>query len=210
MKDYLAGLTRRRLSKRQAILVQHIDRCMSDLERIGDHIETLCTLSLRRKKVPEAIVDADSFGKFFQLYESVLHILRQVSSSFDPDRDDIREIADQILQARDDYLQASLDTRTHFNEKVSQREITPTAGIFFSEYIAALDRIVRHARNIALSEQQPQFWIKRSKLDKHMDWPPSRRSRRWSTPRTSSPASRTRTIVASSGGSDRSQASLPP
>lgn len=169
MKDYLASLVRRRLSQRQAILAQHIDRCMSDLERIGDHVETLCTLSLRRKKAPEAIVDADSFGKFFQLYESSFHILRQVSSSFDPDRDDLREIAQQILQARDAHVQASLDVRTLFNDKVSRREITPTAGIFFSEYLAAIDRIVRHARNIALSEQQPQFWIKRSKLDRRME-----------------------------------------
>ena len=172
MKDYLAGLTRRRLSKRQAILVQHIDRCMSDLERIGDHVETLCTLSLRRKKIPEAIVDADSFIKFFRLYESALHILRQVASSFDPDRDDIRAIAAQLLLARDAHMQTSLDTRALFNEKVSRREITPTAGIFFSEYIAALDRIVRHVRNIALSEQQPQFWIKHSKLYKHVDLEP--------------------------------------
>ena len=169
MKDYLASLVRRRLSQRQAILAQHIDRCMSDLERIGDHVETLCTLSLRRKKAPEAIVDADSFGKFFQLYESAFRVLRQVSTSFDPDRDDIREIAQQILQARDAHVQASLDVRTLFNEKVARREITPTAGIFFSEYLAAIDRIVRHARNIALSEQQPQFWIKRSKLDRRME-----------------------------------------
>ena len=172
MKDYLASLVRRRLSQRQAILTQHIDRCMSDLERIGDHVETLCTLSLRRKKAPEAIVDADSFGKFFQLYESAFRILRQVSSSFDPDRDDIREVAQQILQARDAHVQASLDVRTAFNEKVAQREITPVAGIFFSEYLAAIDRIVRHARNIALSEQQPQFWIKRSKLDRRMELAP--------------------------------------
>jgi len=46
--------------------------------------------------------------------------------------------------------------------------MTSTAGIFFAEYLAALDRIVRHCRNIALSEQQPQFWIKRSKLEKRM------------------------------------------
>ena len=69
-------------------------------------------------------------------------------------------------------MQASQDTRTLFDEKVSRREITPTAGIFFSEYIAALDRIVRHVRNIALSEQQPQFWIKHSKLCKQMDLEP--------------------------------------
>lgn len=166
MKDYLSRLTHRYLSKRQAIFVQYIDRCMSDLERIGDHVETLCNLSLRRRKFPEAIVDSDSFSKFFNLYERVLHVFKLLIQSFDPEREDIAEIADQILQAREEYMKASLETRNHFNEQVSQHVMTPTAGIFFSESIAALDRIVRHARNIAYAEKQPQFWIKRSKLNK--------------------------------------------
>ena len=169
MKDYLAGLTRRHLSKRQAILVQHVDRCMSDLERVGDHVETLCNVSLRRRQVPAAIVDRLSFSLFFQLYEAVLHVLKLLVQSFDPDREDIAAVADQILLARDDYVQASQTVRVHFNEQVSNRSMTSTAGIFFAEYLAALDRIVRHCRNIALSEQQPQFWIKRSKLEKRMD-----------------------------------------
>ena len=168
MKDYLAGLARRHLSKRQAILVQHVDRCMSDLERVGDHVETLCNVSLRRRQVPAAIVDRLSFSLFFQLYEAVLHVLKLVVQSFDPDRADIAAVADQILLARDDYVQASQAVRIHFNEQVSNRSMTSTAGIFFAEYLAALDRIVRHCRNIALSEQQPQFWIKRSKLEKRM------------------------------------------
>ena len=172
MKDYLRRLVRRRLSKRQAILAQHIDRCMSDLERIGDHIESLANLSRRRQKVPEAIVDAETFNRFFRLFEAAFHILRRLAATFNPERDDIGELAGQVLQARDAYLQASLDTRALFTDKVSRREITPTAGIFFSEYIAALDRIVRHVRNIACAEQQPQFWIKHSKLDRHMDLAP--------------------------------------
>ena len=172
MKDHLAGLARRRLSKRQAILAQHIDRCMSDLERVGDHVETLCNLSLRRKRAPEAIVDADSFGQFFALYEATLRILRQVAGSFDPDREDVAEIAGQILQARAAHVQASQAVRAAFNDKVSRRELTPVAGMFFSEYLSALDRIVRHCRNIALSEQQPQFWIKRSKLERQMELAP--------------------------------------
>ena len=172
MKDHLAGLARRRLSKRQAILAQHIDRCMSDLERVGDHVETLCNLSLRRKRISEAIVDADSFGQFFALYENTLRILRQVAGSFDPEREDVAEIAGQILQARAAHVQASQAVRAAFNDKVSRRELTPVAGMFFSEYLSALDRIVRHCRNIALSEQQPQFWIKRSKLERQMDLAP--------------------------------------
>ena len=162
MKEYLANLTRRYLSKRQAILIQHIDRCMSDLERIGDHIETICNLSLRRQKVPEAIVDKDSFDTAFRLYENALHIFKLVIDSLDPDRENTQEIAQQILQARDDYMQSSMSTRAMFTDKVAQRAITPIAGIFFSEYIAALDRLVKHSKSIALAEKQPQFWIKRT------------------------------------------------
>ena len=172
MKEYLASLTRRYLSKRQAILIQHVDRCMTDLERIGDHIETICDLSLRRQRVPEAIVDKDSFDTLFRLYENAFHIFKLVIDSLDPDRENIQEIAQQILQGRDDYMQASLNTRNMFTDKVSQRSITPIAGIFFSEYISALDRLVKHSKSIALAEKQPQFWIKRTKLGKHVDMAP--------------------------------------
>lgn len=172
MKAYLASLTHRYLSKRQAILIQHIDRCMSDLERIGDHIETICNLSVRRQKVPEAIVDKDSFDTAFRLFENTLHIFKLVIDSLDPDKENIQVIAQQILQARDDYMQASLATRAMFTDKVAQRAITPIAGIFFSEYIAALDRIVKHSKSIALAEKQPQFWIKHTKLGKHVDMAP--------------------------------------
>ena len=172
MKEYLARLTRRYLSKRQAILIQHLDRCMSDLERIGDHIETICNLSLRRQKVPEAVVDKESFDTAFRLYENALRLFKLVIDSLDPDRENIQEIAQQILQARDDYMQDSLNTRAMFTDKVAQRLITPIAGIFFSEYIAALDRIVKHSKTIALAEKQPQFWIKRTKLGKHVDFAP--------------------------------------
>ena len=172
MKEYLARLTRRYLSKRQAILIQHLDRCMSDLERIGDHVETICNLSLRRQKVPEAVVDKESFDTAFRLYESALHVFKLVIDSLDPDKENIQDIAQQILQSRDDYVQDSLNTRAMFTDKVSQRSITPIAGIFFSEYIAALDRIVKHSKSIALAERQPQFWIKRTKLGKHVDMAP--------------------------------------
>jgi phosphate:Na+ symporter len=172
MKEYLSGLTRRYLSKRQAILIQHLDRCMIDLERIGDHIETICDLSLRRQKVPEAIVDKESFDALFQLYENALHIFKLVIDSLDPDKENIQQIAAQILQARDDYMQASLNTRAMFTDKVAQRTITPIGGIFFSEYISSLDRIVKHSKSIALAESQPQFWIKHTKLTKHVDMAP--------------------------------------
>lgn len=172
MKEFLSNLTRRYLSKRQAILIQHLDRCIVDLERIGDHIETICDLSVRRQKEPKAVVDQESFDAFFALYEKTLQVFSLIIESLDPDRKDIQEMAQRILQMRDDYMQASLTTRALFTDKVAQREITPIAGIFFSEYIAALDRIVKHSKSIALAEKQPQFWVKHKKLEKHVEMAP--------------------------------------
>lgn len=168
MKDYLARLTRRYLSKRQAILVQHVSRCMVDLERIGDHLEDMCEISLHRKKNPEALVRKESFDMMFSLYESALHIFHLVVDSLDADSDAIQPLAQEVLAARSEYVQASADTRAHFRESVSKRIISPIAGIAFSEYFSCLDRIVRHTRSIALAETEPQFWIKRTKLNKQV------------------------------------------
>jgi phosphate:Na+ symporter len=173
MKNYLSSLSRRYLSKRQAILIQHIDCCMTDLERIGDHIDTICDLSVRRQKIPEAIVDHDSFDALFRLYETTRCLFKLIIDSLDPDWDDIQAVAQQILQTRDDYMLASLKTRAMYTDKVSQRALTPIAGIFFSEYVGTLDRIVKHFKSIALAEMQPQFWIKHTKLGKQVKLAPS-------------------------------------
>ena len=174
MKDYLSALTHRYLSKRQAILIQHIDRCMIDLERIGDHIDAICDLSLRRQKIPEAIVDRESLDTLFDLYAKALKTFRAVIESLNPQSKNIQDLAERILRLRDEYVQLSINTKAAFTDKVAQRLITPIAGFYFSEYIAGLDRIVKHSKSIALAERQPQFWIKRKKLDRHADQAPER------------------------------------
>ncbi len=166
MKDYLTRLTNRYLSKRQAILIQHIDRCMIDLERIGDHIDALCDLSLRRKKSPDALVDRESLDLLFDLYARALKIFRVVIESLNPEKGEFQKVAEKILRMRDEYVLLSLNTKAAFTDKVAQRTITPLAGFYISEYIAGLDRIVKHSKSIALAERQPQFWIKRKKLDR--------------------------------------------
>ncbi len=166
MKEYLSKLTYRYLSKRQAILIQHIDRCMIDLERIGDHIDSICDLSLRRQRIPDAIVDSESLDALFALYAKALRTFRAVIVSLNPEAADIQELAERILRLRDEYVQLSVTTKATFTDKVAQRLITPIAGFYFSEYIAELDRIVKHSKSIALAERQPQFWIKRKKLER--------------------------------------------
>ena len=170
MKDYLSALTHRHLSQRQAILIQHIDRCMVDLERIGDHIDSICDLSLRRQKVPDATVESEVLDLLFDLYARALKTFRAVIVSLDPDSEGIQKQAERILRLRDEYARLSMRTKATLTDKVARRVISPIAGIYFSGYIAELDRIVKHSRHIAMAERQPQFWIKRNKLDRTADW----------------------------------------
>lgn len=166
MKDYLARITERYLSRRQTLLIQHLDRCMIDIERIGDHLESLCDLSLSRKKEPKAVFDEESLQRLFELHGSATRVFQVVLKSLNPDNRDFHGMAREIRDARDAYLALSVAVRQSFTEKLERKETPPIAGIYYSEYVAGFDRIVRHSNNIALAESQPDFWIKESKLDK--------------------------------------------
>jgi len=166
MKAYSDKLTNRYLSRRQTFLIQHTTRCMADIERIGDHVDEFCNLSVRRNKTPSTLFDAKSFETLFDLYMSVLDVTKLVIDSLDPDLDDFQGMAKKILDARDTYVEKSINTKALFADKLAERAMTPTAAMFYSEYMAALDRIVKHSKTIALAESQPDFWIKRKKLNR--------------------------------------------
>ncbi len=174
VNDYLAGMTSHYLSKRQSILIQHVNRCMSNLERIGDHIERMCELTEARAKQPQAQFETEIQTRIFALFSASEQVLSLVIDSLDPERKDFQIMARNILAARDHYMQISLECKSVFNDKIASHGIgmAPLAGIYLTQYIDALDRIVKHSKMIALVESQPQFWIKRKKLRRIVDEAP--------------------------------------
>ncbi|MFH0880743.1 MAG: PhoU domain-containing protein, partial [Lentisphaerota bacterium] len=164
MKSYLRQVTTRKLSRRQAILSMHLNRCITDLERIGDHIEELCTISERRADIEEARFDYDTLELIFSIYKAAEKVLLLVIDSLVPENRDIQAMAEQILAARNNYMEKSLAARNTFTEKIASHTAPPIQGIFFNEYMSCYDRIVKHAKTIALLEKQPYFWIKHKKM----------------------------------------------
>ena len=165
MRGYLARLTGRYLSRRQSIMLQHLNRCMIDIERIGDHNDNLADLAESRHRAQRIVIPAEAQALLFELFGSANNILQLVIASLDPDQKDFQAMAQSILKARDAYAERSLNAKSIFADRVTAHAYPPLVGVFLSDYIAEFDRIVRHAKMIALVESQPWFWIKRQKLD---------------------------------------------
>lgn len=165
MGDYLRRLSHRSLTRRQSLFMQHLDRCMKDIERIGDHLTSIAEVSVERLKHPAAIVPEQLFAVWFDLFRAGKEVMALMEKSFDTGADSFRPAGQQILEARDRYAIMSMDAKAELAGAVADRTITPVGGYYMNRYIADLDRMVRHAKSIALTEIQPDFSIKRERLD---------------------------------------------
>ncbi len=165
MRDYLTSMTERYLSRRQAILIQHVNRCMTDIERIGDHNDNLCDLSVSLHKNRRAQLDEEANESLLALYKAADEVLQLVIQSLDPENKNFQTLARAILHARDAYVEKSLSAKALYTEKTAAHQYAPIVGFYLNEYVTGFDRIVRHSKMIALVESHPYFWIKRQKLD---------------------------------------------
>lgn len=165
MKDYLRSLSRRNLSDRQALFVPYIHRCMKDIERIGDHISHIASISAERFSLPGALVSEELFRSWFTLFCMAKRVVLLMARSFDPDNLVFQANADEILRARDAYVAQSDLLKAEFTAAARNRAISPVAGYYLSRHIENLDRLVRRAKSIAIAERQPDFWLKPDRMD---------------------------------------------
>jgi phosphate:Na+ symporter len=164
MRDFLAKLTRNYLSKRQSILIGHLDRCMSDLERVGDHIANLSDIAKRQRSISVARFGTEAVEDWLSIHRAVAKLLDKVVESLDPETANFQEIAKEILELREGYSQTVIAVRNRHFQRLDEKTSTPIAGLLFNDYLSNFLRITKHVKNIALAEQQPQFWLKREKL----------------------------------------------
>ena len=166
MGDYLGHLTKHYLSRRQTLFLQHLDRCMKDIERIGDHLTHIGETSVERFKITAALLPEDVFRTWFTLFCNAKHVVSLMARSFDPDSASFQNTALEILRARDAYMIQSMDAKAEFAGAARDKRITPVGGYYLNRYIEDLDRLVRRAKSIAFAERQPDFWVKTAKFEK--------------------------------------------
>jgi phosphate:Na+ symporter len=168
LRDFISKLTRQYLSKRQAILIEHIDRCMSDIERVGDHIANLSTIARRQRAIKAARFVPEAVEGWLAVHQAVGRLLAKVIESLDPETAHFQEMAREILELREEFRTTAMKVQRAHLQRLEDKAVTPIAGMIFNDYLSNFWRITKHVKSIALAEQQPQFWIKREKLDMEM------------------------------------------
>jgi len=172
VKHYLTRLTRGYLSRRQALMMQYLSHCTDDVERIGDHVRTLAEIRGRQVDLAAAKFDAHTEEQFQLLMREAGKVLEAVAQSLTPETQNFQEAGNEIIAVRDRYDELSHQAQSAVNERVASHELHPLIGLYFAEYVSALDRIVKHCKMIAREEQQPFFRIKPRKLEKVVETTP--------------------------------------
>ncbi len=171
--DYLFRTTRRYLSRRQAILLQYLDRISWNLERIHDHITVIVEISIRRYSMPEATFFIEDLNRLFDLHEAIELILEQLAQSLDASADSIYPGAIRTLSTINDFFTRNMETQQAFTKKIGQHIYPALSGLFFSEYVFTFDRIALHARRISETVCLKDFRIKTAKLGREEPDTPS-------------------------------------
>lgn len=165
---YLTTLGNRRLSARQAGLIQGLMRSANDVERVGDHIETLVELT-RAKADQDAWFDDESARALLGLYEQVDLALGLVVDALDPTSPDMVAAADKVLDARETYKQLSKALHARVKARVAAGEDDPYTAMLLGQYVGTYDRIVRHIRRVARVEERAGFVLMPEELDRETD-----------------------------------------
>lgn len=142
---YLAELSLHSLNMDQSQQVSGLMHAVNDLERIGDHSETIVHLAEDRvgDKLP---FSEEALGELKHMYEKVDWMLDQALEAFE---NDDYFAARSVIEEDDvvDNLEKTL--RKHHIERLNEKKCHPASGVVYLDLLSNFERIADHATNIS-------------------------------------------------------------
>ncbi|OFZ19824.1 MAG: hypothetical protein A2X94_17280 [Bdellovibrionales bacterium GWB1_55_8] len=163
---YLLTIAERDLSRRQSIIIQYLLTATSDLERIGDHVESMSEIT--REKVQRKVwFEEHEMQDLIELYKKTDAILALIVRSFEPSfYDSPSQLAARILEMRAEYVSMSQKIKEKQCNMILEKKENALNGIFYHRLVVCFDKLVKHSKTIALVEKEPFFFLKKHKLEK--------------------------------------------
>lgn len=167
INEYLFQISKRQLSQRQSMILQHLMRTVSDIERIGDHAEAITEI-VKDKDHRGVVFDTVCLSKLIEAFRKVDFILDKLVESLNPANRVFGEQAEALETARREYKQLSGDAREFYKGKILAGEADAVHGVIYANLVTAMDRIVGHTKSVARTERDPMFKVKLEKIGKQM------------------------------------------
>lgn len=170
---YLLRIAGHQLSRRQALVVEQLQVAVADVERIGDHATRVAELA-RGRLAQRVWFDEAAMAELVELYRRAAEVLDRTAGTLDPDlpREERWAQVDEVLALRDRYAERSRALHARLREQVLEKREDALTAVFHQQLVVCFDKIVRHAKTIALVEKDPKFFVKRKKLERPAELAP--------------------------------------
>jgi len=166
MHDYLKALFKHPLSRRQGILLTLLYAAIDHLERISDHVARMAEVSQAHRREPSARFMPESLEAFLDLNQQACMVLTRLQQALNPGAGNCQAAAEAVIAARDRYMESAGRQRVQIASDLSSGRSTPSAVLYRNTYLAHLNRIVKHAKTLALATRDRDFHIKPAKLER--------------------------------------------
>lgn len=164
MHDYLKVIAHGPLSRRQAILLTLLYTGIDHLERISDHIARMAEISAMQHRQPAARFTPATLDVFLELNHKGCTVLTRLQQALASSPENHQHAAAQVLVAREQYMLSAVSEEAQVAKDLSSGRIAPVAALYRSAYLSHLNRIVKHARALAMDAEASDFHIKTRKL----------------------------------------------
>ena len=142
--NYLAAVTRKELSEKEALLLPNLFHSVNDLERVGDHVENIAHI-LRRKHESRIDLSTDGQKMLDELFENVDHMLDLTIKSM---KDDDHDAACESIKVEEKTNQLTKHARDVHIHWLRTGASTPEKSLLFNDTLLQLERIGDHLYNI--------------------------------------------------------------
>jgi len=157
MRGYLMRIARHVHEPHNAARIQWMNLYLIYLERIGDHNDNLADLTMDMNDTLPAEDLTFARSTCEELYRSVEPLLAVIETAWTPGEISRHDRARLIREHRARYLPESEYLQGEMVSRIASNKLQAITGIFMTEYISEMDRIVRHTKKIAgLLEKTPQ------------------------------------------------------
>lgn len=152
--DYLVRINQMELPVNDAERIGGLFHVVNDIERIGDHAENVADVAASKQ---EDGVELSKKGtkEIQEMYEKVKLILAESLEMFSTMNE--KNLPD-ILALENEIDQMERDLQKSHVRRMSKGKCSPQAGMVFTDFTTALERVADHATNIAFSilEKDPE------------------------------------------------------